>query len=79
MEVTAEGIEEVSQDSHLQAISCESGQGFLYSHPIPAPHVDEYLKSSAASTTSESSGNSEVLDRLLSGVVAQAEFQPAGV
>jgi EAL domain-containing protein (putative c-di-GMP-specific phosphodiesterase class I) len=43
MEVTAEGIENVSQHSQLHAIACESGQGFLYSHPLPEDCVPALL------------------------------------
>jgi diguanylate cyclase (GGDEF)-like protein/PAS domain S-box-containing protein len=43
MEVTAEGIEEPSQRAHLTTLACESGQGFLYSHPISEVNVDQLL------------------------------------
>jgi EAL domain-containing protein (putative c-di-GMP-specific phosphodiesterase class I) len=43
MEVTAEGIEEPSQRAQLTNLACESGQGFLYSHPISVVNVDELL------------------------------------
>ncbi|HUQ69700.1 MAG TPA: bifunctional diguanylate cyclase/phosphodiesterase [Planctomycetaceae bacterium] len=46
MEVTAEGIEEQSQHSQLQAIACESGQGYLYSRPVPGASVEELLRDS---------------------------------
>jgi diguanylate cyclase (GGDEF)-like protein/PAS domain S-box-containing protein len=43
MEVTAEGIEEVSQRAQLTSLACESGQGFLYSRPICEVNVEQLL------------------------------------
>jgi diguanylate cyclase (GGDEF)-like protein/PAS domain S-box-containing protein len=43
MEVTAEGIEEHSQGAQLMNLSCESGQGFLYSRPISDINVEQLL------------------------------------
>ncbi len=43
MEVTAEGIESQSQHSKLHEIACESGQGYLYSRPVPGASIEELL------------------------------------
>lgn len=43
MVVTAEGIEEHAQRSHLLAIECESGQGYLYSRPMPGVSIEKLL------------------------------------
>jgi EAL domain-containing protein (putative c-di-GMP-specific phosphodiesterase class I) len=43
MEVTAEGIEEPSQRTHLTTLACESGQGFLYSRPMSEINVEQLL------------------------------------
>jgi len=44
MEVTAEGIEEPFQHRQLNSIACESGQGYLYSRPVPGIDIDELLQ-----------------------------------
>jgi diguanylate cyclase (GGDEF)-like protein len=41
LSVTAEGIERSSQLERLTELGCEYGQGFLFSPPTVAPHVDE--------------------------------------
>ena len=41
--MTAEGIEEPSQQAHLSTLACESGQGFLYSRPISDINVEKLL------------------------------------
>jgi EAL domain-containing protein (putative c-di-GMP-specific phosphodiesterase class I) len=54
MEVTAEGIEEPTQQAQLATLTCELGQGFYYSRPMPELHVDELLSElSETSTPSE--------------------------
>lgn len=44
MNVTAEGIEKRAQHSKLNEIACETGQGYLYSQPIPHMSVDHLLR-----------------------------------
>ena len=44
MSVTAEGIEEREQLSFLTGIGCESGQGFLFSRPVPADEVPDIVQ-----------------------------------
>jgi diguanylate cyclase (GGDEF)-like protein len=43
MDVTAEGIEEPSQQLQLTSLACESGQGFLYSKPMPECNAEQLL------------------------------------
>jgi diguanylate cyclase (GGDEF)-like protein len=40
----AEGIEQVSQLSHLKAKGCDWGQGFLFSEPLPAEEVEQLIR-----------------------------------
>lgn len=44
MESIAEGVETVEQASVLRALHCESGQGFLWSKPVPADAAFELMK-----------------------------------
>ena len=39
----AEGIEQVSQCDELKRMGCHSGQGYLFSRPLPAHAVEDYL------------------------------------
>lgn len=41
--VVAEGIENVSQMQYLRLLGCESGQGYLFSRPLPAMEVEKLL------------------------------------
>ena len=41
--VVAEGIETVGQLSFLRAHACQSGQGFLFSRPVPAKQFEALL------------------------------------
>ena len=43
MTVVAEGVETESQLHFLETIQCESVQGYLFSRPIPAGQMSEYL------------------------------------
>ena len=43
MEVIAEGIETVAQEGILRDLGCTSGQGYLYSRPLPAAKIVEQL------------------------------------
>ncbi len=42
LRVTAEGIETKEQNSLLRRLNCDDGQGFLYSHPVPAEYVPAF-------------------------------------
>ena len=48
MEVIAEGIETVAQEGILSDLGCESGQGYLFSRPVPAAEVEALLVRSRA-------------------------------
>ncbi len=39
----AEGVEDVRQQDQLRALGCDAAQGFLYSHAVPAEHLDALL------------------------------------
>ncbi|MGB9376424.1 MAG: EAL domain-containing protein [Mycobacteriales bacterium] len=43
LKTVAEGIEQESQLEMLRAMGCKSGQGFLFSHALPADEVDALL------------------------------------
>jgi len=43
VEVVAEGIELEAQRDFLNGLGCETGQGFLFSRPMPAPELAAYL------------------------------------
>ncbi|MEQ8602967.1 MAG: EAL domain-containing protein [Marivibrio sp.] len=44
MDVIAEGVESPGQLKRLRELGCESGQGFLFSHPTDADGAEAYLK-----------------------------------
>jgi diguanylate cyclase (GGDEF)-like protein/PAS domain S-box-containing protein len=48
--VIAEGIETQQQSAYLKAHSCEEGQGFLFSPPLPATEFADFLQTSLAGT-----------------------------
>ncbi len=48
MGVVAEGIETESQRTELLDIGCRTGQGFLFSKPLPAAAVERLLRSAQA-------------------------------
>jgi EAL domain-containing protein (putative c-di-GMP-specific phosphodiesterase class I) len=39
LSVVAEGVETAEQAGALQAIGCESVQGFFYGHPVPSDEL----------------------------------------
>lgn len=43
MDVVAEGIEQRSQLERLREMGCESGQGFLFSRPVPRTEAERWL------------------------------------
>jgi diguanylate cyclase (GGDEF)-like protein len=43
LRVVAEGIERAEQHSHLLALGCTHGQGFLYAKPAPADQIERML------------------------------------
>lgn len=42
LRVTAEGIETKEQNALLRRLNCDDGQGFLFSHPVPAEYVPAF-------------------------------------
>ena len=44
LKVVAEGIETPEQGEYLRALGCEYAQGFLYSRPLSAATILEYLE-----------------------------------
>ena len=45
LDVIPEGIEHPEELRRLQALGCRTGQGFLFSRPVPASDIDEWLAS----------------------------------
>jgi diguanylate cyclase (GGDEF)-like protein len=43
MKVIAEGVETAEQMAHLQALSCEYGQGYFFSKPVPAQSAAVFI------------------------------------
>jgi predicted signal transduction protein with EAL and GGDEF domain len=48
MTVVAEGLETDEQVALLQALDCDSGQGFIFAYPLPADEAAKLLKDPAA-------------------------------
>jgi diguanylate cyclase len=44
LHVVAEGVETEEQFAVLDAMGCDSAQGFLFSHPVPADAFEKFLK-----------------------------------
>ncbi len=44
LEVVAEGIETEAQFAFLNAHGCDLGQGFLFSKPLPVPHIEALVQ-----------------------------------
>ncbi len=53
VEVVAEGVEEESQERYLREISCDLGQGYLYSRPLPAADIAAFLSKKRPRTNAE--------------------------
>lgn len=47
MDIVAEGIENEEAAGELARLGCEYGQGYLFSHPIPASGIPDFMKSFA--------------------------------
>ncbi|MDB5888803.1 MAG: hypothetical protein JWM03_1675 [Rhodocyclales bacterium] len=48
LQVTAEGIEIAAQHAFLRELGCQSGQGYLFSHPLPQEEFEKLLASGAS-------------------------------
>jgi len=48
-QVIAEGVERPEQAKALSEMGCAYGQGFLYSHPVPAADIDQMLQATPRS------------------------------
>jgi len=44
LEVIAEGIETVEQEQYFRALSCDSGQGYLFAKPLEVGECSDFLK-----------------------------------
>ena len=42
--VVAEGIETTEQLDYLKRIDCDMGQGYLFSHPLPADELVAFIR-----------------------------------
>lgn len=47
MRVVAEGIERIAQRDRLIELGCALGQGYLFSKPLAAPELEDFLRDSA--------------------------------
>ena len=45
----AEGVETIEQLASLQALGCSFGQGYLWSHPLPAAELDPVIRAGSLS------------------------------
>lgn len=52
LQTVAEGIEQEGQLAMIRGVGCESGQGFLFSHGLPADEVDVLIEAHAAALAS---------------------------
>jgi len=50
LEVVAEGIEYPEQSSTLQALGCETGQGFFFARPMTPEQLVEFLEQRSRGT-----------------------------
>lgn len=48
LDVIAEGVEKVEQESFLKEVCCNKAQGYLYSKPVPTEMALEYIKKLSA-------------------------------
>lgn len=51
MKVLAEGVEDESVLDDLQALGCESAQGFFFARPMPVPELEAWLDAHSGETT----------------------------
>jgi diguanylate cyclase (GGDEF)-like protein len=77
MEVTAEGIEQQAQHDRLQEIACGSGQGFLYSQPVPESDVAALLKDRTARLEPNRAAATTSVDAILSDIELNLDLASA--
>ena len=51
--VTVEGVETEAQLAHLKGLGCEHAQGYLFSKPLDAAAVADYMRSGSAGAEDE--------------------------
>ena len=59
MTVVAEGVENTEQQAFLRRHACDEMQGFLFSKPVPAIEVPEFLRPSRACSPSLQPGDDD--------------------
>ena len=59
MTVVAEGVENTEQQAFLRRHACDEMQGFLFSKPVPAIEVLEFLRPSRACSPSLQPGDDD--------------------
>jgi predicted signal transduction protein with EAL and GGDEF domain len=57
LEMVVEGVESQAQATWFASLGCQYAQGFLYSRPLEAVRVDEYLAARVGGAGSGASGN----------------------
>jgi diguanylate cyclase (GGDEF)-like protein len=62
--VVAEGIETEAVASHLAALGCDTGQGYLISRPLPAAQLTSVIAASAEMGSTGSAGAGDAKQRL---------------
>jgi EAL domain-containing protein (putative c-di-GMP-specific phosphodiesterase class I) len=67
LKVVAEGVETAEQLNNLQGLSCEFGQGFLFSPPLASNEVSEFLMAKTEAKISHLSP-AGVTDLMIEGV-----------
>ena len=50
LRVTAEGVESAGVHARLLALGCDIAQGYLFSRPLPAAHVEQWVHARVSST-----------------------------
>ncbi len=59
MDVIAEGVETTDQLALLRELGCENGQGFLFSYPLGANEIDDFISNSILNRNVQLNSNKE--------------------